>query len=372
MSTVQTSTSPDHAYINAFNLIPGIGAQKLFFLSNYFDSFEKAWHAPAEELAKAGFSAKLLSATLLHRTHIDPIALWEHMTRSHTELFVFSDQRFPKKLKEIPQPPFCLYVRGNIPALSTPSVTIVGSRKISEYGLRATTLLTSEITRGGITILSGLALGTDALAHRTALENNGTTIAVLAGGVDDASLAPRSHLSLAQKILDHNGALISEYPIGTKPSRGTFPARNRLMAGLADVTLIIEAAKDSGTLITAAYAHMYNKKTFALPGSIFSPQAAGSNELIRNSTAMPLFTSTDILTFFHEKHDFLSISQKERTFSHPDHKTVYNVIASHDGISINHIIKKTGFDTTTVSTALTILEIDGVVKNIGSQTYVVL
>ncbi len=372
MSTVPNPVSQDHIYINAFNMIPGIGAQKLFFLSNHFDSFETAWHAPAEELAAAGLSTKLISATLLYRSHIDPITSWEKMTRSDTKLLVFSESHFPKKLREIPQPPFCLYVRGNINALSTPSVAIVGSRKISEYGIRATTLLTGEIARSGITVLSGLALGTDALAHRTTLENNGTTIAIVAGGVDDASLAPRSHLSLAHKILDHSGTIISEYPIGTKPSRGTFPARNRLMAGLADATLITEAAKDSGTLITAAYAHTYNKKTFALPGSIFSPQAAGSNELIRNGIATPLFKSADIITLFHEENTFLSISEKERTFSHPDHKTVYNMIASHDGISINHIIKKTNFDTTTVSTTLTMLEIDGIIKNIGNQTFIAL
>lgn len=372
MSTVPNSKLPDHVYINAFNMIPGIGAQKLFFLSNYFSSFEKAWHAPTEELALAGFSAKLLSATLLHRARIDPITLWEKMTQANIQLLVFSDPHFPKKLKEIPQPPFCLYVRGNIPALSTPSIAIVGSRKISEYGLRATTLLTGEIARSGITILSGLALGTDALAHRTTVENNGTTIAIVAGGVDDASLAPRSHLPLAHKILKNNGTIISEYPIGTRPSRGTFPARNRLMAGLSDATLVIEAAKDSGTLITAAYAHTYNKKTFVLPGSIFSSQTAGSNELIRGGTAMPLFASTDILMLFHKKHIPFPIIEKEHIFSHPDHKTVYNMIASHDGIPINQIIKKTNLDTTTVSTALTMLEIDGIVKNVGNQTYVVL
>lgn len=367
-----TSYLPDHAYVNAFNLIPGVGAKKLTLLANHFDDFSHAWHASSNELTAAHISPKLAHDIITRRNHIDVHAQWTMLHDQHISMITESDVHFPPSLRQIDHAPFCLYVRGDLSVLCTPAVAVVGSRKISDYGARATTYLSGEIAQHDITIISGLALGTDALAHRAALEHAGRTIAIVAGGVDDHTIAPRSHLSLAHKIIDMGGAIISEYPIGTSPSRGTFPARNRLMAGIADATIIIEAAKDSGTLITARHAIEFHKKLFALPGSIFSKTAYGPNELIRHDKATPLFTSTDVISLFHKTHD-INDPVTKRSFSDHLQQTVYDLIAeADDGIQINMLIKKSDFNATSISTTLTLLEIAGHVKNIGNQTYIVL
>ncbi len=356
-------------YLNAFNTITGIGPQKLFLLSRHFDSFADAWHADEKALTDAGISPTIAQKIVHARTTIDIAHEWEKCTRENITLISTLDDCFPDKLKNIPQPPFCLYVRGNTDALHMPSVAIVGSRKISEYGTHATTTLASSIANNGIAITSGLALGTDAVAHHSALNAGSTTIAVLAGGINDASIMPRTHYSLAHDIIAKGGLLVSEYPVGTQPNRGTFPVRNRLMAGLSDAVIIIEAAKKSGTLITAEYATTYNKTLFALPGSIFADNALGPNTLIQSGTARPILASSDILTLFDKKTDART---KTPTFTDIDHESLYTIIKDHpDGIHINDIIKKSLLNTQHISSILTLLELNGHITNIGSQKYVV-
>ncbi len=360
------STTP---YLNAFNCIAGIGPQKLFLLSRHFDSFADAWHADEKTLITAGISPTLAQKIVRARAQIDITHEWKKCTRENITLISTLDDHFPDKLRDIPQPPFCLYVRGNTDALHMPSVAIVGSRKTSEYGTHATTTLANTIAQNGIAITSGLALGTDAVAHRGALDAGGTTIAVLAGGIDDASITPRTHYGLAHDIIAQGGLLVSEYPVGTQPNRGTFPVRNRLMAGLSDAVIIIEAAKKSGTLITAQYATTYNKPLFALPGSIFAENALGPNTLIQKGVARPILAGSDILALFDKKTD---THAQTPTFTDTDHEALYTIITNHpDGIHINDIIKKSPLDTQHISSILTLLEVSGHITNIGNQKYVV-
>lgn len=359
----------ESSYINAFNCIPGIGPQKLYKLSQYFDSFASAWHADAHNLSSCGFSHKLVDTVIKYRMSIDVAHEWQKCIDHEITLISIFDAQFPKKLKTITNPPFCLYVRGNIDALVIPSVAIVGSRKVSEYGTHATHTLAGDIARADISIVSGLALGTDAHAHKAALENAGVTVAVLGGGIDDRTITPHSHITLAQRIIKSGGALVSEYPCGTEPHRGTFPQRNRIMAGLTDATIIIEAAQKSGTLITAAYAQKYKRTLFVVPGSIFSENARGSNMLIRDNHAQIVLSSADVLSLFHKKqpHNDTHLSFKDK-----NQETIYHIMTkSPDGIHINQLIKKSTLDTTSISSTLTMLEIDGIIKNIGNQIYIV-
>lgn len=363
------SQSQDYQFINAFNIIPGIGPKKLYTLSHHFDSFADAWHADEKSLCAAGFAPELVENITLHQSTIDPQKEWKKCTDEKISLLTAHDDAFPHKLRDISSPPFCLYVRGNINELNTPSVAIVGSRKITAYGIHATRTLAADIARSGISIVSGLALGTDSIAHKVALDHQGTTIAVLGGGIDNATITPRSHIGLAHEIIKNNGILISEYPTGTAPSRGTFPARNRIMAGITDATIIIEAAHGSGTLITADYAHKYKRTLFALPGSIFSDNSLGPNMLIKDGIAQPILSSADIIKLFHKKQP---AKKNKISLDDKDQEKIYKVIAqNHDGIQINKIIKETSLDTRTVSGAITLMEIDGAIKNIGNQTYII-
>lgn len=362
-------SSHDAKYINAFNLIPGIGPQKLFKLSHHFASFKDAWHADKNDLISANLSEKLVQSVIESRRNIDIDTEWKKCEDESIILISVLNDIFPEKLKHIPNPPFCLYVRGNINALNTPCIAIVGSRKISEYGTHATRSFSTSIGQEGVTIVSGLALGTDAIAHKGALEVSGVTIGVLAGGIDNATITPRTHTNLAQEIITKNGMLISEYPCKTEPNRGTFPVRNRLMAGLSDAVVIIEATQKSGTLITAEYAKKYNKPLFALPGSIFSDNALGPNTLIQSGEAKPVLCSNDILRLFDKRK---SNNRTEISFADKIQEDLYKLIKKHpNGIQINTLIKKSKLDTNTISGTLILLEIDKIVQNIGNQTYII-
>ncbi len=362
----------DYIYINAFNLISGIGPKKLYLIAKHFDTFEYAWKSTPRDLADAGFSKKLIQDIINQRQNIDPTTEFQKLQNSDIQIITIQDKYFPKNLKTITSPPFLLYVRGNLDVLKSPSIAVVGSRKISDYGKHAISSIISDVAHSDITIVSGLALGTDAQAHHQALESNGKTIAVLGGGIDDATITPRSHINLAKQILDSGGTIISEYPIGSQPNRGTFPARNRIMAGLSDATVIIEATQKSGTLITATHAHKFGKKLFALPGSIFATNSAGPNMLIRDKNAIPLLCADDILRIFpNVVTEHCSVTTKSQ-FPNKTQKILYETIKKHpEGVQINIISKQTKLNTSTISSELTMMEIDGIVKNIGNQTYVV-
>ncbi len=202
----------------------------------------------------------------------------------------------PEALRELPQPPKELYIRGNNP-FTEPNrkyVTIVGSRNHTRYGADAVKHIISGLVGHPITIVSGLALGIDGLAHQEALNNNIHTVAFPGSGLAPSVLYPASHRRLADQILAAGGALVSEFPPETKGALWTFPVRNRLVAGLADLVLIIEAGHDSGTLITASLATEYNRTVGAVPGSIFSPTSAGCNSLLHKG-AVPITSGHDVL-----------------------------------------------------------------------------
>ena len=205
-----------------------------------------------------------------------------------------SAEEIPHQLLEIPHPPKELWVRGTLPPPETILLTVVGARKYSSYGKEACEHLISGLRGTPVAIVSGLALGIDAIAHEAALKSDLTTIAVPGSGLDPSMLYPRSNVGLAERIVECGGALLSEFAPDFRATQWSFPQRNRIMAGLTKATLIIEAELRSGTLITARMATDYNRDVFAVPGSIFSPNSSGPNMLIRLG-ATPVTSSADIL-----------------------------------------------------------------------------
>lgn len=201
---------------------------------------------------------------------------------------------FPEKLKRITSPPKELFLAGADieELLSRPCVAIVGSRKVSTYGRQTTTELARQLAERGIVIVSGLALGVDGIAHQAALDVDGRTVAVLPRGLD--KIYPASHSRLAKKIIDGGGMLVTEYPDNTEIFKPNFVARNRLIAGLAEATLITEAAEKSGSLHTARYALEQGKHVLAVPGNVTSPTSAGTNNLIK-AGAIPVTSYLDVL-----------------------------------------------------------------------------
>ncbi|MEY4744312.1 MAG: DNA-protecting protein DprA [Candidatus Parcubacteria bacterium] len=208
------------------------------------------------------------------------------------------DGGYPPLLREIADPPQALYVRGNADALAHPlPIAVVGTRKMTPYGAAAARLIVVPLASGGISVVSGLALGIDAAAHAMALDAGGVTVAVLAGGVDPASVGPRTNAGLAERIIASGGALVSERPPGSRPSKMSFPRRNRIIAGLTRGTLVIEAAARSGSLITAYLALEAGRDVYAVPGPITASASAGANGLIRRG-ASPATCADDILAAY--------------------------------------------------------------------------
>ncbi|MEK7143237.1 MAG: DNA-processing protein DprA [Patescibacteria group bacterium] len=217
---------------------------------------------------------------------------------ANMKLSAISKNEFPaafSPLLEIPEPPEKLYYRGALPDDDTVLLAVVGSRKYSHYGKEACEQVVKGLRGYDITIVSGLALGIDSIAHRSALDAGLKTIAVPGSGLDDDALYPREHLQLAREIVEKGGALVSEYEPDFKATTWSFPRRNRIMAGLSKAVLVVEAERPSGTLITARLALDYGRDVFAVPGSIFSETSRGAHFLIRQG-ATPITSSLDILT----------------------------------------------------------------------------
>jgi DNA processing protein len=221
-------------------------------------------------------------------------------------------------------------------------------------------------------IVSGLALGIDAIAHRATLEAGGKTIAVLGTGIDDATIYPRENFNLAHEIIESGGALIAEYPPKTPSLKQNFPARNRIMAGLTLGTLVIEAAASSGSLITAGYALEFDREVLAVPGDIFSPQSTGANELIKNGAKL-VQSARDILEELNVKtagrQAPLFEEQKNYEPKTSAEKTVWRFL-SHEPLHIDRISKMTKLDAAAVNGTLSMMEVEGAVKNVGGQNYI--
>ena len=275
-----------------------------------------------------------------------------------------SDYAYLRDLPHIPDPPKKLFIRGKLPAKRVKTVAIVGTRKPSAYGREIATKIASECAKNNIVVVSGLALGIDSIAHRAAIDSGGKTIAVLANGVD--KIYPRSHEDLGQKILQTNGAILSEYPNNTPARPWQFLARNRIVSGLADAVVIIEAASRSGTLSTANHALDQGKEIFAVPGNITSPLSAGCNQLIKNG-ANPLTSVEDLLDFlipdrFEKQTQLFKGDTREEN-------VVLEFLSKNGTTSSDTIIKQTKLSASEFNQAITMLELKGLVLNNGGEKW---
>jgi DNA processing protein len=264
--------------------IPGVGKATFRKLVTQFGSPERALAASANELeAVEGLPRKVVEALLAFPGTTDAEQELEKVSTTGASLITMDDADYPVNLREIPDPPLYLYVIGSLKHQDRNAVAIVGTRKPTYYGKSVTRRLAGELAASGITVVSGMARGIDTEAHRGALQNSGRTIAVLGCGLDTAY--PPENGPLMQEIAK-TGAVVTEYAFGTKPEPGYFPARNRIISGLARGTVIIEASADSGSLITARYALEQKRRLFAVPGNIGSAVSRGANSLIKQGAAL--------------------------------------------------------------------------------------
>ena len=280
----------------AFSLVKGLGPINFQKLYSYFPSIVHAWQAPYSELVRSGLQEKVVMEIIETRNKVNIEEELEKIYSQNIDVVTLNDNNYPKLLKQISNPPFLLYYKGKLnDPRDVNSVAVVGTRKISEYGKRVTQNIVTELVKYNLSIVSGLASGIDAVAHQTCLDNNGRTIAVLGFGLNSNVFYPKENIQLAQDILNNNGLILSEYPPHTRPERYFFPQRNRIVAGLSLGTLVTEAPKRSGALLTAKLALDYNREVFTIPGDINSVNSQGPHDLIQTGAKL-VTTADDIIT----------------------------------------------------------------------------
>ncbi|MCA9800286.1 MAG: DNA-processing protein DprA [Cyanobacteria bacterium HKST-UBA04] len=255
-----------------------VSASVCFGLLHRFGSAQALWQASEAELNTV-LQPERLSSFLKARQTVDPLAYLAEVEAQNIVVLTWQHPKYPARLKEIPDPPMVLMVKGDVSLLNHPmALGVVGTRRCTHYGIKVTTQLIEQLAAHQPLIVSGMAAGIDTAAHMAALDNQCPTVAVFGAGLD--VIYPARNRALAQRILDQGGALVSEYGLGAQPTRFRFPKRNRIVAGLSDGVLVSEAPHQSGALITARDALEANRQVFAVPGSIFSEQSLGANALI--------------------------------------------------------------------------------------------
>jgi DNA processing protein len=265
-------------------MTPGIGPRAAAKLLERFGSAAAVYGAPRAELEKLRLLPEAVDSIIARDMHDKAEAEIENVRKVNGEILILDDGVYPSLLREIYDPPITLYVKGAwAECLDQPCVAVVGSRKCSTYGQNAALMLSRDLARRGVTIVSGFARGIDAAAHRGAIEGGGRTIAVLGTGIDE--IYPRDHKKLAEEILAGGGAMVTQFPLATPPVSENFPYRNRIISGLSLGVIVVEAAESSGSLITARLAIEQNREVFAVPGNITSRNSFGANYLIKGAGA---------------------------------------------------------------------------------------
>ena len=354
------------AYWVAVSRVSGIGRVRLGRLKEHFGTLERAWGATGGELRAAGLNERTAEQFCQSRQLMDPGSELRALKQHGIEALTCDDPRYPGRLLEVADSPSVLYVRGRLPDDDANLVAVVGTRRPTAYGRQVTAELVEGLVEHGVVIVSGLARGIDTIAHRETLERGGTTLAVLASGLD--LVYPGENLSLAQRI-GRSGALVSEHPPGVKPRPESFPMRNRIMSGLSRGVLVIEAGERSGALITAYQAIDQNRDVFAVPGSILSPQSKGTNRLIQEGAKL-IRTAEDVL-------EELGIGPSDHEAPPPRltqaDSVQIRILAEMDATPVHsdELARRLALPSRDVSAALTLLELQGVVRNVGNMQYVV-
>ncbi|MEO0597859.1 MAG: DNA-processing protein DprA [Chloroflexota bacterium] len=353
-------------YWIGLSMIPHLGAVRIQHLVSTFGTARDAWHAPDDAIKRVGLPPSAEASLLQQRLKIDLDAELEKVHAVGAHVVTWADSDYPESLRHISDPPPMLYVRGELLPTDRLALSIVGTRRATRYGLDVANRMGYWLASQDVTIVSGMAQGVDAAAHRGALDAQGRTIAVFGCGID--VIYPREHDRLADQIAE-NGALISEFPLGTPPSGKNFPRRNRLVSGLSLGVLVAEAPKESGSLITADFALEQGREVFAVPANIFNRVGAGCNRLIQQGAKL-VARASDVLDELNVAYSNQVVQEQTETLA-PASTNEEKVLSILDmePLHIDDIIRQTGLSTAEVSSTLAILELKGLAQMVGAMQY---
>ena len=355
----------------ALHFISGIGNHIIRQLISYCGSAEKVFNTSKGKLRKIpGIGDVTAEAIVKGKPFAAAEKEWRKAEREKSQLIFFVDKNYPSRLKQIPDAPSLLYSKGNVDFENPKSVAIVGTRKSTDYGRECVELLVAGLQKHGALIISGLAYGIDIQAHKQALKNNLPTIGVMGSGID--VMYPASHIETAKKMFV-NGGVVSENPLGTKPDAHNFPSRNRIIAGLCDVLVVVEAAHKGGALITAEIANSYNKDVMAFPGNVGRSYSEGCNSLIKSNRAH-LITSVKDLEYVMNWSEGVNNPVKVPAFNlesyEPDERAVLKVLMENNNqLVIDELSWRSGLSIGKLASLLLNLEFKGVLSPLPGKIY---
>ena len=357
----------ERIYWVGFSLCPGVGPKRFSQLLSSFGTAKEAWSASLPEIAEVighTYTKKIGD----FRSTCDLKRCVEELDGKDVWFVSLIDSHYPELLKSSHNPPFVLFGRGNKEVLSLPQkIGIVGTRRITSYGRQVTEMITSDLVRNNFCIVSGLALGVDSVAHATTVENNGKTIAVLGCGVDCCN--PLSNQNLYNRILENGSCIISEFPLSQPPTTGSFPSRNRIIAGISQAVVVTEGALDSGALITARDAFKDGRKVFAVPGQIMSQLSKGPNELLKEGATV-ITSGEDIL-----KHLGITgrkVRGNKNVLGDTKEEQLISNFLMDEGLSFDGLRQKSGIETAVLNTLLSLMEMKGYIRLSDTGDYVLI
>ncbi len=357
----------EEKYWLGFNLVKGIGPAKIQALLNYFGDLESAWQAREEQLRKIGLDKRAIDSFFITRGEVDLDQQLADVQAIGVSLLTWHSEEYPSYLREIDGAPPVVYVHGSLEDIDRWAVAVVGTRRLTSYGRQVAQELVTGLVLNGVTIVSGLARGIDAVAHKTALDHGGRTIAVLGSGPD--CIYPPENRSLARQIVNGHGAVISEYGLGVQPEAKNFPPRNRIISGLSLGVIVVEAGERSGASITARFALEQGRDVFAVPGNINSPASMGTNRLIQQGAKL-VSTVDDVLEELNLamvlEHSAVQLALPETK----DEAAIYGQLSGQP-VHVDELSRNTGLTSSVVSSTLTLMELKGMVRQVGGMNYVI-
>jgi DNA processing protein len=357
----------------ALHFIPGIGDQLVKQLVSYIGSAEQVFKTPKGKLLKIPGIGPVTAESIhngasFHQAEKE----FKKAEKDETEILFYTDKNFPERLKSIIDSPSLLYYKGSINLNHPKTVAIVGTRKATEYGKEMVSKIIDDLKPHAALIISGLAYGIDIQAHKQALKNELNTLAVMGSGMD--IIYPSAHKDTAKKMVSHGG-LLTENHFGTKPDAHNFPARNRIIAGMCDALIVVEAAEKGGALITAEIANSYNKDVFAVPGSIGQTYSEGCNKLIRNNKAT-IYTSIKDLEYLmnwsieeNPKSKTKKVDLDFSSFSEDEQKILSLLQEKNAPMAIDELTIKSALSPSSLASLLLTLEFSNVVKSLPGKQF---
>ncbi len=355
----------DTQYWLAFNLVQGIGPVKTRALLDHFGDLKAAWGASPTELQSCGLDRRAVQNLVEARSQIDLQREVTKLERHRVRLKTWDDDDYPARLREIEDPPPVLYMRGSLESVDDFAVSVVGTRRATAYGKEVARQLTTELARNRITVISGMARGIDLAAHQAALDAGGRTVAVLGCGVD--IVYPPEARRISEQIAEQ-GAIVSDYPLGTQADARNFPPRSRIISGMSLGTVVVEADFESGALITASFALEQGREVFAVPGNIYSKSSRGTNRLVQQGAK--LVTGVDDIL---EELNLQRVTEQQETRAalpaDETERTVWNAL-SLEPVHIDDLRRALDMPVSTLSSTLILMELKGLARHVGGMNYI--